>query len=94
MKSLHTMALVGGIAALAYYAGKRKSDAVRQTTRKPVIDPILGGEAASHLEGYFPTSGYFSVGALTGPAVGPYGRGHLHKTPCCTGCAQGRGCEG
>jgi hypothetical protein len=40
------------------------------------------------------TSGYFSTGDVSGPAIGPRGRGHLHKVPCCSGCAQGRGCQG
>jgi hypothetical protein len=114
MKDIHFLAVLGGAAALVYFATRDKSrDAVRQTTSTTRVaegyaltkDPsgapqcinlMTRDKAAmafcnSPLEG---VGGYFSVGALTGPAVGPRGRRHRHETPCCSGCAHGRGCEG
>jgi hypothetical protein len=84
MKNIHTLAILGGVAALIYYTRKGKSDAARQNAVFPT-DPA---EAAKQLEGYF------SVGSYTGPAIGPYGRGHVHKSPCCAPCAHGLPCAG
>jgi hypothetical protein len=112
MKNIHVLAILGGVAAIAYYATRGTSNAPRQKSLVPGSDAfeirtdpsggkicvgtLTGGiipmrhctDPASALEGYF------SVGAVTGPAVGPYGRGHLHKTPCCSNCANGLSCAG
>ncbi len=30
---------------------------------------------------------------ITGPAIGPVGRAHVHKVPCCAPCGRGRSCD-
>jgi hypothetical protein len=107
MKPIHIAAILGGAAALVY--ATKKSNAARHKVPMYSIRANAPGVAGgciradgtlvsmSYCEadpGPLPTGYFSSVGALTGPAVGPHGRGHLHEAPCCSGCAQGRGCSG
>ena len=46
-------------------------------------------DPSSQLEGYFSTTALADAEFRTS-----YDHGHTHAVPCCSGCAQGRGCQG